>query len=528
MDEIKVDVLKKIQDKKLPLIVALIHFASSFFTDRYIFYSVDASNIGFFIFAKISYLIFLLCLWIKFFNGLRGKRTNTFEWKVFKSAIIYFIFLLIGVICLYPAVEFGGDMPFFFRGAINYDYSKSLHWLTSMLYILGMMFFPTEAGPTILMAICASAIYGYITEKFILYGNINKWMIRIVFFFPPFAFYAIYPNRLPHMTLFLAIYFCMLIDVYMTHETISKQKAGILILLTGMLSVWRMECLTFLIIGPLLVLLSFREKINIKKYAIYFFLILCTHTMFNIPAKMAGTSDSAWDRLRPVEGYVLPLMMMSGLDLNDYPVEYEIINKFLDIGLLNYRISTYGDELYRADYIAALGVNRENPTVTQEDYLKALLKVIMKNPKIYLKVRCQVFIRAMNDDFAFSGSIADENGKYRLMRTIWLYIFGSGDCSVNIHGNVVGAFLCTVINYFKNIIYSLVSLLFIVPTLIYRCFKQRNWFCLACIFEMVCYSGIVFLFVPGILFKYYWPLYCLVILVLISGILWKGGSESVR
>lgn len=488
--------------------IAVLHFLLSFYTDRYVFTGPTKETIAYYVFDKMIYLLLLVCIWRFLVLAIKGRKHKTFEYKMLKYCLflgaIYFVFML----SIYPMIEFTGDMPFFEAAAREYRLNGGLHWISTLVWILGYMMFPCAGGPTIIMGLLSVLAYGYICTKMD-EMNISRWCI-VLFLLPPIILYSLYPTRITMMTIVYMIYFTILYTDYVKGGWLHNKKLAFLILITGMLSVWRLEGMYLLLFAPLLLILAYRQKFKLKLYLKYFVCILIMNMILSIPMPETKIEN----KLFPIVGYMLPLMEMNGVNMEACE-EYSALNEYVDMELMRYYESA---ELYRVDYLYSLGVYRADPTISKEDYVWNAVKVCLKHPIEYLQTRLKVFtITADATFFPFTGNnYVNAYGKIESAREIGLYILnGIKSTFLNINDDSAWTILWrTFVGWTKTFTYQLWSSLLIMIWLLIDTLKRKNWFLFCYTLGMWGYSAIAFLFSPATMFKYYWPIYMYCILII--------------
>jgi len=515
-------ILKDIFVKRSYLIIPVFQFLLSFCTDRYIFATLTKETIIYYVFDKIVYLLVLVLIWHYLFLAIRGRKENGFKYRMLKYSILFGCIYALCVLCIYPMIEFGGDMPFFESAAREYRLDGGLHWITTLVWILGYMMFPCEGGPTIIMTLLSITAHGYICAKMD-DMNINR-IFRILFLLPPIIMYSLYPTRMTTMTIVYMVYFTILYTDYSKGEELNNKKLWILLLFTGMLSAWRMEGVYLLVFAPLFLILAYRQRFKLKLYLKYFVCIFIMNIILSIPSPEVSLAD----KVHPIVGYMIPLMEMSGVDLEECE-EYSILNQYVDMELVKEKEEGMGLELYRADYLEALEAFREDPSVTKEEYVWAAVKMCLKNPFKYLETRLKVFAITNASSFPFTGSkYLNEEGKIESKREIMLYIlndYKSAFLDIKMD-NGWTVLWRTVVNWTKNFTWQLWTTLIMMIWLIRDTVKRKDWFVFWYTMGMWIYAAIVFLFSPGAIFKYYLPQYTYAILIVIFYLSRKKLEES--
>ncbi len=522
--------MKKLRDRcdYLSVVLTIVAFTSSFFTDSRIFSELQVENLGYYVFDKCIYFALLLCFWKWILKAIIGGiKQNSFEWRLLTVSLIYMVVFLICIYFIYPAVEFGGDMPYFIGPAKEYRINGGLHWLSTLFYVIGYMAFPISGGPTILMAVASSISYGYVAVKAKELGVRNIWIALL--FIPPFIIFGIYPTRMTMMTLAFMVYYTWLHDNYNTRAELSKTKIFFFLIMTGMLSVWRMEGKYLLIFAPLFILLAFNIKLNLKNFFRFFCLVLAAYLVFSVPDYFRE-KITIEKRLVPIVGYMLPLMEMEGVDYRNSS-QYDVLNQYIDMENLSQYEDELGLKLYMSDYLTALdGVYRnDSATVSTKEYVWAAIRACLENPIAYLKVRIKSFVITANGSvFPFAGLPYNEDGTANPTRKWCLFVLdGTRGLGVDIiHDNLWKSVMKYFMYFLKNIIWQLWITFIAMIVIMVKTIRKKDILSAVYGLGMWIFASIVFLFAPGCIFKYYWPVYtfCIMYFMFNRGML--GGKES--
>ena len=160
------DVFKRMNPKAA--VIALVHFLTGFFTDRWIFsYTVldfsdlrltlkSIETIG----VKLCYLLLLLFLWQGIFWFIK-KADVAFK----RRALAYFLLNMILLLFIWPGIwrmdEFG-----ILSGALSLIPKFWQNYLTSVFYIFSLMLVPTPAGVIIVQAAIVSLLFAHVLSLF--------------------------------------------------------------------------------------------------------------------------------------------------------------------------------------------------------------------------------------------------------------------------------------------------------------------------------------------------------------------------
>ena len=241
--------MKKIKQKfingqlnKTCVIIALIHWLLSFFSDRLIFDYVTwdfenltqsiktAMTIG----AKAVFLLVLLLVWqgIWYFVKKADRR-------YVRNALIYFVINLAVLLLVWPGIwrmdEFGILnsatllLPVFWQ-----------NYLTSLFYVFSLMLIPAPAGIVIVQCACISLLAGYVITWF------EKGFGRLgLLSFIPFLFFPVLDSNLYPMRMSLYAFLELSLVILLLETRQQSEKLAKCILLAAVVTVWRTEAVYY-------------------------------------------------------------------------------------------------------------------------------------------------------------------------------------------------------------------------------------------------------------------------------------------
>ena len=175
------------------LIIAVIHFVSTFFTEKLSFneMTIDSEHIVSFILCKILLVIILVAFWQFVFRAMFGKNKDLRS--IFKYSVIYFIPMMFVLLTIWPGLLGDGDFSYFLRLELDYDYNYYLHYFTSLIHIIGMMIFPFITGVFIFQSICYSVIVGYLIHRTRVYFDSKfAYLLYFIFALPSIVHFSLY------------------------------------------------------------------------------------------------------------------------------------------------------------------------------------------------------------------------------------------------------------------------------------------------------------------------------------------------
>lgn len=325
---------------------------------------------------------FCFLFYFLFFTTLQKllSRDQTF-FSYFKYFLGYFAFMGIFWILTWPGI-FKGDEFYVLQGAKNFTLSGGQSGLTSIFYIVSLLFFPSMAAITFVQLLIICSIYAVIMHDM---TEVIRGKRRILLYFP-FVLLPVIDGNLFTLraTLVSWIFLFIICKLYYLIKTdrMSLKQAIFLSVLTGLLIAWRSEYIYMLILLPFT--LWFLKKMNIKHALVLCVVCFISYNIFQIPNKIALNGSNKYPIslvLNPVANLFTEVETLKGPCVYDDVME---INKLVDAALLRQSASVRNISQYW-----------NIPDVLPEDqlssFMKASLRLIIYNPDKFLKYRWQTF-----------------------------------------------------------------------------------------------------------------------------------------
>lgn len=389
--------MKKIKQKfingqlnKTCVIIALIHWLLSFFSDRLIFDYVTwdfenltqsiktAMTIG----AKAVFLLVLLLVWqgIWYFVKKADRR-------YVRNALIYFVINLAVLLLVWPGIwrmdEFGILnsatllLPVFWQ-----------NYLTSLFYVFSLMLIPAPAGIVIVQCACISLLAGYVITWF------EKGFGRLgLLSFIPFLFFPVLDSNLYPMRMSLYAFLELSLVILLLETRQQSEKLAKCILLAAVVTVWRTEAVYYFIFFPLLLIILLAKKLDKKKLvrSVCGYLVL-TLILF-VPQTLGNrlTSGSQYD----LTSVVLPLvdLVQKEDEVNPDSEELKKIDAVVsvDVAIEGAREGKNGISLFwsNPDF-----VRTDYTSVQYSQFKSAYYQLILKHPGVFLKERFTCFMQS--------------------------------------------------------------------------------------------------------------------------------------
>ncbi len=376
--------LKRLKEHKVLTLIALIHWAISFVTDKiffdYVYWdlsgAVGIAKTAITYGVKLVFLIFLLVLY-------QGIYWFIFEAdKSFKRySLIYLCINMLLLVLTWPGIwrmdEFGILnsasllLPVFWQ-----------NYLTSAFYILSIMLIPVPTGVIIVQIVCISLLAGSVVKM-----SVKRFgPIGLISFIPLFFFPVLDSNLYPMRMSLYAFLELWLIARLITGEIRDRGQAYTLCLAAALVTVWRTEAAYYLVLFPVALYLVVKEKELLRRALIVFLaLTIPLFTVQSIGDKL--TSSHQYD-LTSVMLPLVPLTEASSVSADE--TELAAINKVVPVDLIletaeegKSGINLFWSDLYdKTDY-------------SDEEYAafkKAYYSLIKKYPDVFLKERWECFI----------------------------------------------------------------------------------------------------------------------------------------
>lgn len=220
--------------------------------------------------------------------------------KLSKEFLIYFIPLMLLLICTWPGI-FKGDEFYVLQAARSLTLSPAQTGITSLFYIACLRFFPSMASIAFFQILIICCIYSYIFYKLkSIYPGRNLLFCRLVCFLLPVLDGDLFTLRATLAGWFFLLIMCMCFFGWKCHFLNMKQLFFVS-LLCGLVIAWRSE---FIYLLPLLPLgMKILYKKSWKQVIICFLVILISFQCFNIPNKIALNGSNKY----PISLVINPL-----------------------------------------------------------------------------------------------------------------------------------------------------------------------------------------------------------------------------
>lgn len=510
------ETIKKLN--KTALIVAVVHFVVSFFTDRLIFQYVlfdfsTTKNVlrtietaG----VKLAFLLFLIFLWQRIFAEVKhGDRLYL------KVAGSYFLLMCLLLLLIWPGIwrmdEFG-----ILSSSIQLYPHFWQNYITTVFYVLALMLFPFPAGVVLAQCGCIALV---VARLFVLClqregeGETKKWK-RILLLLPFLMFPVLDSNLYPiRMSLYAFLEVLLIAELFFLAGRVAdrqeKEKRNYwcyLTLLAAVVTIWRTESIYYLVAYPVLLFLIGKGRCYAKQAVLYIIIVVILLVPQKVGEKL--TSGSQYE----LTSVVLPLVpLVQAAEENGDAKDRELL-AVID-RVINVEVTLAGAAQGKSGINLFWGDEEFQRSYTAEDFRRfksAFYQLAIKYPKVFLGERLQTFcdssdlLENTTDLFTKDGVV-----NYQVFQEYPL----AKPISINLRTSVIRALeLRDQHNYqdklpIADFVYSalppMVVLVVVAVVLLWRR-RWTDWVLLMTVFVKV---PLVFLTAPSRLFMYYYSVY---------------------
>lgn len=492
------------------IIIASIHFIFTFFTDRLYFtpISEDSTHILSFILVKILLFVVLNLFWQMIFELSLGK--NEKMRKIFKYAMVYFLPMMVLLLFIWPGPLADGDISYFMNHEEVYSYNYYLHYLTSLVHIIGLMILPFLTGILIFQNFCYSLIVGYLVYRGVnFFESKLAYLIYLVFIIPSIAYFSLYINRTPIYGYIYILFLSILIFDFLENRNLTLGKILSLVLLAAILIVLRYEGIYLIVTAPILMAIAYRMKFKFRDTALLILAIIITMNIINIPQKKwedLYQGNYTYKRLRPAIVHSLSNML-------EYDIEgdFDTIDKVMSIGIMREHRDLYNITPF------SKGVEREDFTDEEEEaFVEESFRIFLGNPLEFLKVRFKTLhltslhskdsvqnFTYFNSNYGERSLFTEELFPETRDKLLKVLVNNPKEGPMAFRGEKL-----KLMGILKNLIsYNLYITIAILLIVLIFSLIRLNWFWLLISLGLLGHGAIIFLLAPAAFFMYYLPIH---------------------
>ena len=494
------------------LILALIHFSITLYTDTFIFiYDSWRRFIVVYIMVKLMVLAFLVLFWQSccfFYSGIKSKKCG---YDLFlKCFCTYFGIMLFFLFLAWPGAWYWDDLHVLNSARRLYPLFWQ-HWLTGLFHIFSLAIFPFPGGIVLMQIFVISLILGYIS--FLIgktFSTKLKYILYIPMLFPTVIYYNMLPLRLPLYSYLELLLFSLILFKWYRKSSISIYDTLFWGMLTAVLATWRSEGIAYIVIIPIIIVASFKKHLTFKAVLCFAASML---VLFGSIATIQHLGERG-SRNYHLTAILSPLSAILKTDFNsdDPESDIEIINRVINVDLLRQEdgISVFWEEGTR--------------TYTAEEFRalqKVYAKLVMRNIPAYISNQIQWFRRTSSfillDTKPHIGSTLylfdvtdDSYYVYHMFRDEFIL---NRPISEPLRAAVVKFLECrgqnepAKYNFFRGVFYNLVFPIVIIMIIFVYAAYRKKWPIAFISFAVMFKTCLIFATAPASFFMYYLPTY---------------------
>lgn len=269
---------------------------------------------------------------------------------------------------------------------------------TSELYLICFFILPVIIAPSIVKIFFCAGIIGYVIYRVKrYYASSLAFSLYLLCLLSTFGELGIRVHRM-HWYAYVYLFFAVKIyfDSKEKQKLFSLETVCIMSFVISLLTVWRREGIYLVLVGAILLLLTYAgtKTTNKRIILIIFFLM---EIMAYVPATTAGVEEKG----TTYRAYLVHMLGERSLDRNKIEKELKIADKYMDLSRIDrynadlgidgfsdcmYDWSSWGDGSYYAI--------RSNPTISEDKFSEVVVRIIIKEPVVFLKSRLRAFAAA--------------------------------------------------------------------------------------------------------------------------------------
>ena len=431
------------------------------------------------------------------FGGMNHKESSLI-WNIIKISLPFAIVVIISILQKRTGSIYIGDEVSIYYGAIGIPDTSNgwLYYLTPWFYIISIMLVPCSMGPIIVKGVVQCLVVGYIMlrtsqyfkskvyEKSHGFFGVGSFMILPFLLLPVYDHISIV-HRLPTYVYFWVLLVSILLfDKLEDVKSISAHKLMAITLLCAVVTQWRVEGIYWLVLGPVLMFLTYKtvtvrgkvlELRSPKKVVAFLGLFFIIQYIVQIPqygvfvkAKDPGVADS---RMLPFYAHVITNMYLYDINWEENAYDFSLIDEYMPLESIERAGEMYGD-LNLADTMILFvdwGLRHDASPEAQRHFYEAAKRIIINNPVSFARTRIRTF----------------------------------NYTAVPKEGTIM-----------KKVQYNLYIPFAIVTVFLLFSFFKRRWFSFFAMGGALANGFIVFVLSPAAYFKYYFPVYLIAYLYL--------------
>lgn len=377
--------------KKIWLIIAIVHWIISFFTDNLVF---TYENIKVYSIWKGAFLLFLLVIY-----GLAGylireySAGNSAIRKIFQFSVLYALVMVCFLLLTWPGIWRVDEFNILLRAK-----SLRIHfwqgYLTSVYYIFALMMVPTPVFVVLFQCLISSGIVGYLIYKLWIFTGKKKIAYLL---YIPFLFFPVIDSNLYPMRMSIYAFLELLLSAKVCFWNYEKKMPGKsefigILLLAGVVTCWRTESIYYLLLFPILLGICLWKIVPKKQVGRAILIYLCFGLLL-VGIQKVGEGKERGERYE-LTAIIRPLVPLLQEEAYQGKADLvKIVDNVVNCAYIFEGVSQgmNGIEIFWAYQEQGLMRDTYSPEEYRE-YQSAFLQLVLRHPKTFLKERMENYL----------------------------------------------------------------------------------------------------------------------------------------
>lgn len=373
---------------KKALIIAFIHWYATFFVEKSFFVTSTLEKP----FVAVAKLLVIICFWQIAFYMVKRYKTEPEYRRYIHFAGAYFIFSMIVLLLIWPG-NWNWDEFTIMRPVSQFRLASIQHFLMSIFYLIGIFLFPEPFIVVVLQIFIISLIVGYFINCIFHATHQSKLTLvaYIPFLLPAVLLMNNYALR--------STLFGYMLLLFLTILFFKKTKYFTLAICTVFLSTLRGEGIYFLILAPLLFILTYWYKTSKLQKTLFIFIVtLCSLSITNYQSQINAHISQGFSY--KLTTYITPLgFLINHADNENRNDLITPITPYLNIDLL--KISRGDEAIWANDFFKPEFT--QNPKLAEDVIFKSFMVLVKTYPKEFFSERWQLFKKTSKSAPPISG-----------------------------------------------------------------------------------------------------------------------------
>lgn len=372
----------------------------------------------------IAYIIALTCIYFVCRFVYLALTIDGRERKVLLCALP--LLLVLGSYLIADVVDSGRGVDLYYVGDEKNIWDAAVakypffFIYSSELFLVCFCLVPVVLAPSIVKICFVASVFGYIVYRINeCYKSYWGCLLYVVFCMQPVLSYGI---RVHRMHWYAVLYLFVMVKLFFDKKTeCSNKRISIIIvsmsILLSVLTIWRREGIYFLISGGVLLWITYGETFQ-KSFKRLLLLFLTTEMCICLPILVNEKTNKIADGNISFQAIIVHMLAEESFDRTKFVEEMEDIDKVLNIGIVDKYNTECKSEAYNECYWAAAYYKdkqyyavRNYTNDELEEFKKAVISIIMKDPIVFIKSRISAF-----------NAIASKKTNYNLYLPVFLSI----------------------------------------------------------------------------------------------------------